>query len=77
MPTVESVALGISVNAGSRDESQTTMGMAHFIEHLLFRRTKKRSSAAIARAFEDVGAYANAFTTKEHTCVYARSLKRC
>lgn len=76
VPTVESVALGIWVNAGSRDESQTTMGMAHFIEHLLFRRTKKRSSAAIARAFEDVGAYANAFTTKEHTCVYARSLKQ-
>lgn len=76
VPTVESVALGVWVNAGSRDESGATMGMAHFIEHLLFRRTTKRSSAAIARAFEDLGAYANAFTTKEHTCVYARSLKQ-
>lgn len=75
VPTVESVAIGVWVNAGSRDETPETMGMAHFIEHVLFRRTTKRSSAALARAFEDLGAYANAFTTKEHTCVYARCLK--
>lgn len=76
VPTVESVAIGIWVNAGTRDEQTETAGIAHFIEHLLFRRTSKRSSAALATAFEDLGAYANAFTTKEHTCVYARSLKQ-
>lgn len=76
VPTVESVAIGVWINAGTRDETSETSGIAHFIEHLLFRRTTKRSSAAIATAFEDLGAYANAFTTKEHTCVYARCLKQ-
>ncbi len=75
MPYVESFALGVWINAGSRDEANTYAGTAHFIEHLIFRRTLRRSSRAIAAAFENIGAYTNAFTTKEHTCFYVRALR--
>ena len=75
VPTVESFALGVWVNAGSRDERPETAGTAHFIEHLIFRRSERRSARAIAAAFEDMGAYSNAFTTKEHTCFYVRALR--
>lgn len=74
VPTVASFALGAWVNAGSRDESDALAGTAHFIEHLIFRRSLRHSARAIAAAFEDIGAYTNAFTTKEHTCFYARAL---
>jgi predicted Zn-dependent peptidase len=76
VPTVESFALGIWVKTGTRDEPNELAGLAHFIEHMTFRRTATRSSRQIASQFESVGAYTNAFTTKEHTCFYVRALKQ-
>ncbi len=64
----------IIVNAGSRDEDVEKSGLAHFIEHLLFKRTEKRSTTQIINCLESVGADLNAFTTKEYTCVHASFL---
>ncbi|MBE2264792.1 MAG: insulinase family protein [Flavobacteriales bacterium] len=74
VPTAHSVALGIWVKAGTRDELRNQAGVAHLVEHAAFRGTATRSNIMIARGFENVGAYANAFTTKEETCYYVRSL---
>lgn len=74
VPVAASCAIGIWVNAGTRDEARGRSGLAHFVEHTSFRRTKSLTTRAIARQFENVGAYANAFTTKEETCYYARTL---
>ncbi len=74
VPTVDSFSLGIWVHAGTRDEPSTRAGVAHVVEHTAFRRTVTRSNRRIAREFENVGAYANAFTTKEETCYYLRAL---
>jgi predicted Zn-dependent peptidase len=63
--------LGILVNTGSRDELPEQQGLAHFIEHLIFKGTKKRSNYQVLSRLENVGADLNAFTTKEDTCVYA------
>ena len=76
VPTVESFALGVWIDVGSRDETPDNIGIAHFIEHLAFRRTTKRSSRSIAAEFESLGAYTNAFTSKEQTCFYVRALKQ-
>jgi predicted Zn-dependent peptidase len=75
IPTVESYSLGIFINTGSRNDPKGKEGLAHFLEHSLFRHTKTRSSRIIASEFESVGAYTNAFTTKEHLCFYVRALK--
>ena len=64
----------IILNAGSRDESTETNGMAHFIEHLLFKKTGKRSTNQILNRLELVGADLNAYTTKEYTCIHASFL---
>ncbi len=64
----------VIVNAGSRDEPEGKDGLAHFIEHLLFKRTKKRSTPQILNRLESVGADLNAYTTKEYTCVHASFL---
>ncbi|MEY3149135.1 MAG: hypothetical protein RL029_409 [Actinomycetota bacterium] len=69
---VRSVAYGIWVNVGSRDESLKTAGASHFLEHLLFKGTKTRSALDISSAIEAVGGEMNAFTSKEYTCFYAR-----
>ncbi|MBM2815886.1 MAG: hypothetical protein HW421_2648 [Ignavibacteria bacterium] len=74
IPYSKSFALGISIHAGSRDESNEYCGAAHFLEHAAFRRTNKRTSRQIASGFESIGAYSNAYTTKEVTCFYARAL---
>lgn len=74
VPGAHSFALGIWVNVGTRDEDPTTAGIAHMIEHLVFRRSSTRSSRQIASAFEARGAYVNAFTSKEQTCYYVRAL---
>lgn len=76
VPYVESFAMGISVRAGSRDEAYELPGVAHFLEHAAFRRTKTRTSRQIAAQFESLGAYSNAFTTQELTCFFVRGLKR-
>ncbi|MBC7746323.1 MAG: insulinase family protein [Flavobacterium sp.] len=59
------------INAGSRDEKNDKGGLAHFIEHLLFKRTKKRTTNQILNRLELVGADLNAYTTKEYTCIHA------
>ncbi|MDX2128414.1 MAG: pitrilysin family protein [Chloroherpetonaceae bacterium] len=74
VPTVRSVSVGIWTNTGSRDEDKSNNGMAHFIEHLVFKGTKNRNFVEISRSLEQVGGYLNAFTTKERTCFYARVL---
>jgi len=71
---VRSVSVGVWVNVGSRDETESNNGIAHFIEHMAFKGTTKRSVREIARSLESVGGYLNAFTGKEHTCFYARVL---
>lgn len=62
------------VNAGSRDEPENKEGLAHFIEHLLFKETERRSTNQILNRLELVGADLNAYTTKEYTCVHASLL---
>lgn len=64
----------IIINAGSRDEDQNKDGLAHFIEHLLFKQTEKRNTNQILNRLELVGADLNAYTTKEYTCVHASFL---
>ena len=65
MPGVESCSLGIWVNAGSRNETRAINGVSHFIEHLLFKGTKKRTALDISREIESVGGVLNAFTGRE------------
>ena len=74
--SVRSAAFGIWVNVGSRDESLSTAGASHFLEHLLFKGTKRRSSLEISSAIEAVGGETNAFTSKEYTCFYARVIDK-
>ncbi|RBQ05901.1 M16 family metallopeptidase [Pedobacter miscanthi] len=64
----------IIINTGSRDEPENKAGLAHFIEHLIFKRTEKRSTNQILNRLESVGADLNAYTTKEYTCVHASFL---
>lgn len=64
----------IIINTGSRDEAEHKAGLAHFIEHLIFKRTEKRSTNQILNRLESVGADLNAYTTKEYTCVHASFL---
>jgi predicted Zn-dependent peptidase len=72
MPGVSSVSLGIWVGTGARMERAGEEGISHFIEHLMFKGTKKRSARDIAESLDSVGGQLNAFTAKEMTCYYAR-----
>jgi predicted Zn-dependent peptidase len=74
IPTVRSVAIGIWVGTGSRDESIKNNGISHFLEHMFFKGTKTRSAREIAEAFDSIGGQVNAFTSKEYTCYYAKVL---
>lgn len=74
IPAMHSVSFGIWVSVGSRDETGPQSGAAHFLEHLLFKGTHRRSALEISSAIEAVGGETNAFTTKEYTCYYARVL---
>lgn len=76
MPAVRSVSVGVWVPAGSRDETPALAGTSHFLEHLLFKGTERRSALDIASAMDAVGGEFNAFTEKEHTCFYATVLDR-
>ena len=71
---LQSVSLGIWVNTGSRDEMENENGICHFIEHMIFKGTKTRSSLQIAKELDAIGGLSNAFTGKETTCFYARVL---
>jgi predicted Zn-dependent peptidase len=74
LPAVRSVALGIWVGVGSRDEDTSHAGATHYLEHLLFKGTAKRSALEISSVMDAVGGEMNAFTAKEYTCYYARVL---
>ncbi len=72
--SVKSITIGIWVKTGSRHEPEEQAGITHFLEHMLFKGTKNRSSYDIAMSMESVGGYLNAFTSTEYTCYYARCL---
>ncbi len=74
IPYLKSIALGVFVKVGSRHESKSLAGVSHFVEHMIFKGTSKLSSRDIAESFERMGGQLNAFTSKEFTCVYARTL---
>jgi len=74
MPQVVSSSIGIWVENGSRYEETSQNGVSHFIEHLLFKGTKRRTAAQIAEEIDAVGGVLNAFTGKEYTCYYAKVL---
>jgi predicted Zn-dependent peptidase len=69
------VYCGMVINAGSRDETENELGMAHFVEHMLFKGTQKRHSGHIINKLEHVGGELNAYTSKEETVVYAAVLE--
>jgi len=72
MPYVRSVSMGIWVNVGARDEGLTENGLSHFIEHMVFKGTKKRSAFQIAKEFDAIGGHSNAFTGMEKTCFHGK-----
>jgi len=74
MPTLKSVTVGVWVNTGSRDEQPSQAGYSHFIEHMLFKGTRKRSSAEISREIDALGGEMNAFTSRETTTYYVKVL---
>jgi predicted Zn-dependent peptidase len=74
VPAVRSVALGLWVRAGSRDESPAQAGVSHFLEHLLFKGTERHSAIEISELFDGMGAATNAATSKESTHLHARLL---
>ncbi len=74
MPTVRSATFGVWVRVGSRDETPSLSGASHYLEHLLFKGTRRRDALEIAAVMDAVGGEMNAFTAKEYTCFYARVL---
>ena len=74
VPTVRSATFGIWVGVGSRDEAPSLAGASHYLEHLLFKGTRRRGALEISAAIDAVGGEMNAFTSKEYTCFYARVL---
>ncbi|MCG6901081.1 MAG: insulinase family protein [Rhodobacter sp.] len=75
MPGLKSTALGIWVMAGGRHERADQNGIAHFLEHMAFKGTRRRSALQIAEEIEDVGGYINAYTSREMTAYFARILQ--
>ncbi len=74
IPHVRSISLGVWVQNGTRDELSAENGISHFIEHMMFKGTKRRKASDIAESLEAVGGHLNAFTGKELTCYYAHVL---
>lgn len=74
IPYLKSITLGVWVNAGSRIENEEIGGISHFIEHMLFKGTKNRTSKEIASTIDNLGGQINAFTSKECTCYYVKLL---
>lgn len=73
--TVQSVSIGMFLKSGVLYETPEMMGVSHFIEHMMFKGTKKRSPRMIASEFDRIGGYLNAFTAKDYCCYYARVVK--
>ena len=74
MQQAQSVALGFWVKVGTRDESAATQGVAHLVEHMLFKGTLRRDAREISEAIEGVGGYINAYTSREETAYYVHIL---
>lgn len=72
MPYVRSVSMGVWVSVGARDESDAQSGLSHFIEHMIFKGTARRTAFQIAKEFDAIGGHTNAFTSMEHTCYHAK-----
>src|SRR5271156_2829594 len=75
MPSLESAAIGVWVNTGTRNETRPQMGVSHMLEHMAFKGTEQRSARAIAEEIEAVGGNLNAYTSREQTAFHARVLK--
>lgn len=71
---VNSISVGIMVQNGSRNESKDVNGISHFIEHMFFKGTDKRSAKEIVQEIENIGGQINAYTSKETTCYYIKAL---
>ena len=71
---VNSISVGVMVQNGSRNENLSENGISHFIEHMFFKGTEKRSSKDIVQQIENVGGQINAYTSKEATCYYIKAL---
>jgi predicted Zn-dependent peptidase len=74
IPTVRSVAIGVWIGTGSRNETPANNGISHFLEHMFFKGTTTRTAKEIAESFDSIGGQVNAFTSKEYTCYYAKVL---
>ncbi len=74
IPFIKSVAVGMWAKVGSVNETENLLGISHFIEHMIFKGTEKRSTKAIAEDIDKIGGQINAFTGKEYTCYYVRAL---
>jgi predicted Zn-dependent peptidase len=74
IPYVRSVSMGIWVNTGSRNELAVNSGISHFIEHMFFKGTQRRTAKDIAESIDSIGGQINAFTAKEYTCYYTKTL---
>ncbi len=72
LPHIRSVSMGVWIDVGARDESERENGLSHFIEHMIFKGTRRRSAYEIAKAFDVIGGHTNAFTTMESTCYHAK-----
>ena len=72
MPHTRSVSMGVWVNVGARDETPDQSGLSHFIEHMIFKGTRKRTAFQIAKEFDAIGGHTNAFTTMENTCYHGK-----
>ena len=75
MPGVETVSLGVWVDAGARNETAELNGISHLLEHMAFKGTRRRDAFAIAAEIEAVGGHINAYTSREHTAYYVKTLK--
>ena len=74
-PAAQSVAAGVFVRTGSRDEAEDVSGVSHFLEHMAFKGTQLRSARDIAEEIEAVGGHLNAYTSREQTAYFAKVLK--
>jgi len=74
MPEAPSLALGVWVKVGTRDEPAEAQGVAHLVEHMMFKGTARRDAKALSEAIEGVGGYSNAYTSREETAYYVRVL---
>ena len=72
MPHVRSIAMGVWVDVGARDEAKADSGLSHMIEHMIFKGTARRNAYQIAKAFDAIGGHTNAFTSLETTCYHAK-----